>query len=396
MSVTSTCRALLAAPVCQDYRSYTVNRVVIADDNPAMTTALSILLRRWGWDVVVTHDGPTAVAAIRDNRPELALIDIGLPRLDGLEVARCVRADKLACRLVAISGFDGPSDREQSSQAGFDTHLVKPVLPDKLRAAIGLAPERPASEMSGWALRAAGEPPAAPNGSPYEQFAAALAHDIRTPLALVLMYLAFIEEELGENVQGKLRKGLAGAREEIARLERLLESLVNYDRLGHLLVHPSLVDGGRVVVEAVQRELGGSLDARVIVDVGPIDMVDWWDSGALEQIVRGLLSNALRFGAGRPVSITVDRPDHDLRLRVEDHGSGIPTRTLAQLFDRRVPRELEPGLGLGLWLVHELAKAHGGSVTVETELGAGSTFIVILSPHRPFEAGVVSESPALA
>jgi signal transduction histidine kinase len=235
------------------------------------------------------------------------------------------------------------------------------------------------------------------NGSsPYERFTAALAHEVRTPLTLALMYLGFIEEELGAGVRDELRDGLAGARDEIARLERLLENLVDYDRLGHLTIHPSSVDGGQVVVEAVRRALAGPLKAEVVVNVAPADMVDWWDARALEQIVHSLLSNAVRFGAGHSVSVKVDRSDRSLCLRVQDHGSGIPARTLAQLFNRRVPQERQPGLGLGLWLVRELAKAHGGSVTVQTEAGRGSTFIVTLSPHAPLEPEVASAGRALS
>ena len=69
-----------------------MQRVVVADDNPAMTAALKVVLQIWGWDVLVAHDGMTAVEAIRASRPALALIDIGLPDLDGLEVARVLRA----------------------------------------------------------------------------------------------------------------------------------------------------------------------------------------------------------------------------------------------------------------------------------------------------------------
>jgi CheY-like chemotaxis protein len=126
-----------------------MNRVVVADDNPAMTLALSILLKRAGWQVIAAHDGPAALAAIRVNRPAVALIDIGLPGLDGVEVARCVRADQLACRLVAISGFGAPRDREASRQAGFDAHLVKPIHPDELLAALGPASAEPVPESTG-------------------------------------------------------------------------------------------------------------------------------------------------------------------------------------------------------------------------------------------------------
>jgi two-component system CheB/CheR fusion protein len=109
--------------------------VVVADDNPAMTSVMTLALRLWGWDVIVAHDGVTAVDAIRRLRPAVALIDIGLPELNGLEVARLVRAEDAAPRLlVALSGYGEEKDYLRSREAGFDRHLVKPVDPDCLRA----------------------------------------------------------------------------------------------------------------------------------------------------------------------------------------------------------------------------------------------------------------------
>jgi DNA-binding response OmpR family regulator len=110
--------------------------VVVADDNLGMTEALRGFLNRCGWEVITADDGLAALELVRRLRPAVALIDIGLPKLDGLEVARRIRVDGVACRLVAMSGFGTAQDRDRSRQAGFDLHLVKPIAPDVLRAAL--------------------------------------------------------------------------------------------------------------------------------------------------------------------------------------------------------------------------------------------------------------------
>ena len=126
-----------------------MQRVVVADDNPAMTAALKVVLQIWGWDVLVAHDGMTAVEAIRASRPALALIDIGLPDLDGLEVARVLRAQGAAPRLmIALSGYGEETDLLASRQAGFDRHLVKPVDPELLRRTIMPVASRAAARAS--------------------------------------------------------------------------------------------------------------------------------------------------------------------------------------------------------------------------------------------------------
>jgi DNA-binding response OmpR family regulator len=114
-----------------------MERVVVADDNPSMTRALQVVLELWGWEVSVAHDGMSAVESIRASRPAVALIDIGLPELSGLEVARLLRAEGAAPRLlVALSGYGEERDRRLSREAGFDRHLVKPVDPEILRATL--------------------------------------------------------------------------------------------------------------------------------------------------------------------------------------------------------------------------------------------------------------------
>jgi DNA-binding response OmpR family regulator len=107
-----------------------VDRVVVADDNQFLTKVLGMVLKRWGWDPVIAHDGIAAVAAIHDARPAVALVDINLPKLNGLEVARSIRAGPAL--LVALSGYGDSRRRRESLEAGFDQHLVKPVDPDVL------------------------------------------------------------------------------------------------------------------------------------------------------------------------------------------------------------------------------------------------------------------------
>ena len=116
--------------------------VVVADDNREMTAAVGVFLRRCGWNVIAAHDGIAALEAIQQSQAPVALVDICLPKLDGLEVARRVRAAGTACRLVAMSGFGEGGDRDRSLRAGFDVHLVKPIEPAVLQAALEVGADR--------------------------------------------------------------------------------------------------------------------------------------------------------------------------------------------------------------------------------------------------------------
>ena len=224
----------------------------------------------------------------------------------------------------------------------------------------------------------------APRSSSSGRLAAAIAHEIRTPLAVALMYMRLVEQEAGPQVKESLRAGLSLAREEVMRLDRLLGNLVDLHRLGHVVIRPALVDAGRVVSDAVRRAPWEAGAARVAIEVGAADLLDWWDASALEQIVQNLLSNAVQHGEAGPVSVNVDRFDGGLRLRIHDSG-GVAGGERLRAFPPRLsaPKTRASGWGLGLWLVRELAEAHGGSASIENRRGEGSTFTVMLSPQRP-------------
>ena len=106
------------------------------EDNVDARQTLRMLLETLGHEVHEAADGEAGVAAALERRPDLVFVDIGLPRLDGYEVARRLREAKLGARLVALTGYGRDDDVERARAAGFDEHLLKPATLEQLRAAI--------------------------------------------------------------------------------------------------------------------------------------------------------------------------------------------------------------------------------------------------------------------
>jgi two-component system CheB/CheR fusion protein len=113
-------------------------RILVVEDNPDAAESLRLLLAGLGHQVDVVNDGREAVDAARRLRPDVILLDIGLPGVDGFHIAKALRGlpETSAARLIAVSGYGQEKDRERSKEAGFDLHFVKPVDPRMLTAAI--------------------------------------------------------------------------------------------------------------------------------------------------------------------------------------------------------------------------------------------------------------------
>lgn len=110
-------------------------RVLLVEDNADISDLIQMQLRMWGHEVSIADDGPSGLEAALGQRPDIAFVDVGLPGMDGYEVARQIRsaegADRM--RLVAMTGYGRPEDRERALAAGFDAHLLKPVDPRQLQ-----------------------------------------------------------------------------------------------------------------------------------------------------------------------------------------------------------------------------------------------------------------------
>jgi len=219
---------------------------------------------------------------------------------------------------------------------------------------------------------------------------ALVAHELTGPVANAMLYLLIAECHCasGSAPNPAARTAVRVACAELDRLKHLIDRVVHTERFGGALVRPESTDLGAVVRSVVDRTLAVVADASLregVEVLGPASFVGWWDPIAVEQIIRNLLSNALKFGEGRPIQVTLESKPEGATITVQDAGMGIRTPDVERIFDRRTraPASQGGGLGLGLWLVRELATAHGGSVGVETRYGAGAAFRVRLPELGP-------------
>jgi CheY-like chemotaxis protein len=133
-------RAIGPTDTAETHRDARPRRVLIVEDHADVRQALRTLLEHDGHMVYEAVDGAEGIEAAERIKPDVVLIDIGLPRVDGYQVAQAIRAKLGRLRLVAVTGYGQPEDKRRARDAGFDEHLVKPVDPAALNRAMGSRP----------------------------------------------------------------------------------------------------------------------------------------------------------------------------------------------------------------------------------------------------------------
>ncbi len=220
-----------------------------------------------------------------------------------------------------------------------------------------------------------------------DEFLSIASHELRTPLTALKLRLESLSQSAPP--EEHVRRKLDGAVRQTQRLERLIDHLLDASRIreGHLVLDRSPVSLGELTGEVLERAREGSAATNQVFEfVTEGDLVGTWDGMRLEQVVENLVSNALKYGAGKPIEVAVCEGDDAVDLRVEDHGIGIHPADLSRIFEqfeRGASGRGRSGLGLGLYITRQIVTAHGGRIEVASRLGEGSVFRVVLPRRAP-------------
>jgi signal transduction histidine kinase len=232
-----------------------------------------------------------------------------------------------------------------------------------------------------------------------DDFVSIASHELRTPLAALGLYLDGCLRELhrpapaGQSVpvdRDKLQARLDRCHDQLDRLTRLVNDLLDVSRIsaGRLELLCAETDLGQLTEEVLGRmreqavEAGCPLRSEVEGEV-----VGLWDRTRLDEVITNLVANALKFGAGKPVTVSLSRRPAAagapplVRLVVQDHGPGVrpeDRRRIFERFERTAEARNVGGIGLGLWIAHQIVQAHGGTIEVEGDPGQGARFVVEL------------------
>ena len=345
-------------------------RVLLVDDTPDLRLLLRLVIEDCaGLDVVgECGDGRTAIELARSLTPDVVLLDLAMPVMDGLEALPHIRAVAPGAHVVVLSGFEAAALQETALAAGASAYVAKGAAPAQILETVAsvLGRDLPAQ-------RQAPAPPE-PGGPSAEEIKAALrmaAHELRSPVT-VLVGLA---ETLARR----------GAAADPLLVEQMVDAIIRQsDRLQRItddLLAESEADAGTMTVRSARFALAPVIDRAVTmaadrqgVDVRcDADISVHADPVRVEQMVGNLVTNALKYGAP-PFTVAVERAAQDVVVRVVDAGGGVPADFEPRLFERyaRAAGLRAPGTGLGLYVVRSLAEAQGGRAWHERPAGGGA------------------------
>jgi signal transduction histidine kinase/tetratricopeptide (TPR) repeat protein len=231
-----------------------------------------------------------------------------------------------------------------------------------------------------------------------DDFLAIASHELKTPITAMKLKVQSIRRDMGTraheaHTEDRLAPLLKTFERHVSRLAYLADEMLEVSRLkaGALALALEELDLSRLVREQVDTlaERLKAADCPVELEFGE-PVVGQWDRIRLGRLVTSLLLNAMKFGAGCPITVRTRVTGHFARLEVQDRGGGVDRADQARIFERfeqAAPAHHYGGLGLGLYLARETVRAHGGTISVESALGAGATFVVELPLRPPGTAG---------
>lgn len=356
-------------------------RVLVADDDARVRQTFSRNLTLDGYSVLTAADGEEALQVFREELPDIALVDVRMPRLDGFQVLRAIREQDSEAEVILVTGHGDMDTAIEALRAGASDFISKPVEQRTLEAALRRAQDRLRMKRQLRAAQQALQEHAAEleeRNADLDAFAHTVAHSLKGSLHIIVgqaeLLMAADTYGLSEQKQHESRHTIARRSRQMNHTIDELMLLANIRKID-LTLAP--LDMGSVV-DAAQQRLSSLIEARGAEIIYPEE----WSSALgygpwVEEVWVNYLTNALKYGGTPPrIELGVSPQGDSIRFWIKDNGRGIKAQDQARLYTpfTRIDQAAAQGHGLGLSIVKRIVEKLGGTVGVESESGAGSVF----------------------
>jgi len=352
--------------------------IMLVDDTPTNLSVLIDYLSDFGFEILIAVDGEGALTAAEAGQPDLILLDIMMPGMDGYETCRRLKQDPATkdIPVIFISALSDSMDKVKGFSSGGVDYITKPFQQDEVLARITthLTIQRQKKELE--ALN-----------TTKDKFFSIISHDMRGIFTPILGSTDLICRMVEKYEDPRLSKFSNNLSISVKNALKLFENLLEWSRLqqGHMAFEPkefSIKDLTSQVIDLF-REHQQSKKIQIINEIQEDNIISA-DKNMLQTIMRNLISNGLKFtNAGGTIKIHTATKDKYLEISVTDSGIGMPPDRVKDLFTLKQTKsnrgtDGERGTGLGLVLCKDFVKRHGGKITVNSTVGQGTTFVFTL------------------
>ena len=361
--------------------------ILMVDDNPANLQVLTSMLKQSGWRPRPVTSGQLGLQAARKEPPDLVLLDVNMPEMNGYEVCEQLKADaRLAdIPVIFVSALGETMDKVRGFAVGGVDYITKPFQLDEVKARVTthleLRRQRRELQASYDKLRE--------SERMRDSLVHMIVHDLRSPLTAISAYLELFGQAAKEKLGAETQEDVANALHATRNMIRMINGILDVSKMEAQMMKLDLreCDLVRVVGQSLD-DLESLVGARRLAFERPAEPA--WvlaDQEIISRIVQNFLANALRFTpADGEIHVGLVAEAEHVRVFVADTGPGIPPDFRESIFDKffqiggsALPTNRSTGLGLAFCKM--AVEAHGGRIGVDSELGKGSSFWFTL-PRR--------------
>ena len=349
--------------------------ILVVDDIPLNLVILSEILKSEGYKVRPVPDGMLALQAAEREKPDLILLDIMMPDMDGYEVCRRLKENQNLSDIpvIFISALNDTNNIVKGLAAGSVDYITKPFQAEEVKARVAthLKIYRQSKELI--ELNAT-----------KDKFFSIIAHDLRSPFNGFLGLTQIMVEDLPNLTLEEIQQIALNMRISATNLFRLLENLLLWARMqnGKMPFDPEVIELRQMVDDSLAMIKQSAISKGIVLVSDIAESIKVFaDNNMLQTIIRNLFSNAVKFtNKGGKVRISAKVTfDQSIEISVQDSGIGMCPAMIEDLFrlDTKTNRrgtDDEPSSGLGLHLCKDFIERHGGKLWIESEEGKGSTF----------------------
>ncbi|MGC9526059.1 MAG: ATP-binding protein [Limnospira sp.] len=363
--------------------------ILIVDDTPDNLRLLSATLGDRDYEVRCAINGQLALMAVKNHPPDLILLDIKMPNMDGYEVCSTLKKMPEAADIpvIFLSALDDVLDKVKAFSVGGVDYITKPFQVEEVLARVEnqLTIRRLQRQLKHQNLRLKQlNEDLKRSNQELEQFAYIVSHDLQQPLQTITGFAELMltlksqiqfEEEAEEYVLPILDEGM--------RLQELIKNLLHYSRVGTKRNPFEMTDCNVVLAETLTNLHLAIAESNAMINHDDLPTV-FGDRVQLGQLFQNLIGNALKYqrpGVPPTVTISAVQKDEMWQFGIYDNGIGIPAEQsdrIFQIFQRLHTSREYPGNGIGLAICRKIIDRHGGRIWVESEVGTGTSFYFTL------------------